>query len=77
MNSIKNKIAAIIMSVLMITVIGGAVAMAAHAQTAGSIDVPTIAFCNVAPNPCGVGQTVTVDFWLAVPLFDSEQMLWA
>ena len=73
MNSIKNKIAAIIMSVLMITVIGGAVAMAAHAQTAGSIDVPTIAFCNVAPNPCGVGQTVTVDFWLAVPLFDSER----
>ena len=69
MNSIKNKIAAIVMSVLMITVIGGAVAMA-HGQTAGSIDVPTIAFCNVAPNPCGVGQTVTVDFWLAVPLFD-------
>ena len=29
-------------------------------------------FLKLAPNPCGVGQTVTVDFWLAVPLF-SEQ----
>ena len=71
MNLIKNRIAAILMSILMITVIGGSIAMA-RGQTAGSILVPTIAFCNVAPNPCGVGQTVTVDFWLAVPLFDSE-----
>ena len=71
MKLLKNKIAAIVMSILMITVIGGAITMA-HGQTAGSILVPTIAFCNVAPNPCGVGQTVTVDFWLAVPLFAEQ-----
>ena len=71
MNLMKNKIAAIVMSMLMITVIGGSMALA-HGQTAGSILVPTIAFCNVAPNPCGVGQTVTVDFWLAVPLFAEQ-----
>jgi len=66
-----NKTAAITFSILMIVVMGASM-LAVHAQTAGSITVPTIAFCNVAPNPCGVGQTVTVDFWLAVPLF-SEQ----
>jgi len=71
MKLLKNKIAAIVMSILMITVIGGTITMA-HGQTAGSILVPTISFCNVAPNPCGVGQTVTVDFWLAVPLFAEQ-----
>jgi putative pyrroloquinoline-quinone binding quinoprotein len=71
MKNTKNKIAAIIMSMLMITVISGSIAIA-HGQTAGSILVPTIAFCNVAPNPCGVGQIVTVDFWLAVPLFAEQ-----
>jgi len=71
MNLMRNKIAAIVLSMLMVTVIGGSIAMV-HGQTAGSIDVPTISFCNVAPNPCGVGQTVTVDFWLAVPLFAEQ-----
>jgi outer membrane protein assembly factor BamB len=28
---------------------------------------PTYAFCSVAPNPIGVGQTVNVNFWLALP----------
>ena len=27
-------------------------------------------YINVAPDPVGVGQSVTVDFWLAVPLAD-------
>ncbi len=71
MKLLKNKLAALVMSVLMITVIGGTIVMT-HGQTAGSILVPTIAFCNVAPNPCGVGQTVTVNFWLAVPLFAEQ-----
>ena len=29
--------------------------------------VPTYAFINVAPNPAGVGQTVTLNFWLDIP----------
>jgi len=29
---------------------------------------PTYSFINVSPNPVGVGQEVTVNFWLAVPL---------
>ena len=28
---------------------------------------PTYAFCSVAPNPIGIGQTVNVNFWLALP----------
>ena len=29
--------------------------------------IPTYAFINVAPDPAGLGQTVTVGFWLNVP----------
>ena len=71
MQILKNKIVAITLCMLMVTLIAASTATA-YAQTAGSIIVPTISFCNVAPNPCGVGQTVTVNFWLAVPLFDTE-----
>jgi hypothetical protein len=35
--------------------------------------VPTYAFCNVAPNPIGVGQTVSVNFFLATPMETSER----
>ena len=42
------------------------------ATAAGQITIPTIAFCNVAPDPCGVGQQVTVNFWLAVPIPGAE-----
>ena len=53
---------------LMILAIGATFA----ATAAGQITIPTIAFCNVAPDPCGVGQQVTVNFWLAVPIPGSE-----
>ena len=35
--------------------------------------VSTYAFINVAPNPAGVGQTVTINFFLATPLETSER----
>jgi hypothetical protein len=38
-----------------------------HAQ----VNLPTYAYINVAPNPAGVGQTVTIDFWLGVPILNS------
>ncbi len=40
------------------------------AQTNNTIE--TFSFINVSPNPCSVGQQVTVNFWLAVPIADSE-----
>jgi len=38
-------------------------------------EIPTYAYINVAPNPCGVGQAVTVNFWLAVPQADGEKAI--
>ncbi len=35
---------------------------------------PTYAQINVAPNPIGIGQTVTVNMYLAVPLETSESV---
>ena len=29
--------------------------------------IPTYAFINVAPNPAGIGQTVTIGMWLQIP----------
>ncbi|MGA2681107.1 MAG: PQQ-binding-like beta-propeller repeat protein [Candidatus Bathyarchaeia archaeon] len=67
----KNKIAAIILCMLMVS-LAGALTVSKSAFGQSIVHVPTISFCNVAPNPCGVGQIVTVDFWLAVPIFDTE-----
>lgn len=71
MQKLKNKILAIVISLLMIVSIGGATTTLiqdAHA----AITFPTFGYINVAPNPVGINQAVTVDFWLAVPLQDSE-----
>jgi hypothetical protein len=58
----------------MITVMGASFVLTpnAHAQP---IDIPTYSYVNVSPNPCGIGQTVTVNFWLAVPLVDIEDAI--
>jgi len=55
----------------MIISIGSAIAQLPNTAH-GTINFPTEEFINVAPNPVGVGQSVTVDFWLAVPLQDAE-----
>lgn len=67
----QNKFLKISISMLLIFAMAASMMLIpnVHAQ---NLQVPTISFCNVAPNPCGVGQTVTVDFWLAVPIFDSQ-----
>ena len=70
MQKLSNKTAAIMISVLMIISIGAMITQLPKA--AGAIDLQTYTFINVAPNPCGVGQTVTVDFWTAVPLQTSQ-----
>ena len=60
----KNKITAITIVIFFI------LSMASHATPlakAGNISLPTIAYLNLAPNPAGVGQTVTVGMWLAQP----------
>ena len=65
MKSIKNKIAALTICVFflfsMITMMPNA---KAHSPP---WTIPTYSFINVSPNPCGIGQTATVGFWLAMP----------
>jgi hypothetical protein len=57
---------------LLIISIGAAITKMPDAKAQASNNIQTFAYINVAPDPCGVGQSVTVDFWLAVPLADSE-----
>ncbi|MGZ4850334.1 MAG: outer membrane protein assembly factor BamB family protein [Candidatus Bathyarchaeia archaeon] len=65
-----NKILAIVICMLMIIAIGSLLPLQiGHAQTN---NIQTYAYVNVAPNPCGIGQPVTVNFWLAVPHADQE-----
>ncbi|MGA2524703.1 MAG: hypothetical protein ABSF65_11205, partial [Candidatus Bathyarchaeia archaeon] len=74
MQKLSSKIVAIIVSLLMICSIGGAstsLIQNAHAQ----VNLPTSAYITVDPNPCGVGQTVAVVFWLGVPLLNSAYVV--
>ena len=67
--NLRNKNLAIAISLLMIISMGSAFALqTGNAQAENTIQ--TYAYVNVAPNPCGVGQAVTVNFWLAVPNAD-------
>jgi hypothetical protein len=71
MLKLSSKIVAIVISLLMICSIGGAstsLIQNAHAQVT---NVPQVGYINAQPNPCGVGQAVSIDFWLGVPLLDS------
>jgi hypothetical protein len=38
-----------------------------------NFQIPTYAFINVAPNPIGIGQTATVNFFLATPMETGER----
>ncbi|HUK84692.1 MAG TPA: hypothetical protein VLU95_02410 [Candidatus Acidoferrum sp.] len=70
MQNFGNKTLAIVISVLMIIAMGSLIPLKlAQAQTN---NIQTYAYINVAPNPTGVGQPVTIDFWLAVPNADQE-----
>ena len=70
MNRVNStKIVAILFCALMIIAIGAAIT---PSNALEANEIPTYAFINVAPNPCGVGQAVTVNFWLAVPHADAE-----
>ncbi len=78
MNILKNKKLAISIAILLaISMSASMILMPSIIPTASAhtppYQIPTISFINVAPNPIGVGQSVTVDFWLAVPTQSSER----
>ena len=64
MNIVKNKSLAIAISILFIFSMTASVMLIpnANAQTAA---IKTYAYINVAPNPVGIGQQVSIDMWLS------------
>jgi hypothetical protein len=69
----KFKIATIVLSMLMIISIGFSITQPNASAHIPAYQIPTLSFINVAPDPIGIGQQVTVDFWLAVPTQTSER----
>ena len=71
MKTLKNKIFAITISIFFILSMTASMTLIpnANAQTLapGKIDIQTYAFIHCGPDPVGVGQTLTVGFWLNIP----------
>ena len=68
MQMIKGKAMAILIA-LFLTMSMGASTIVVPTAIAHSppLNIQLFAFCNVAPNPVGVGQSVNVGFWLNEP----------
>jgi outer membrane protein assembly factor BamB len=62
---LKNKIAAITISIFFILAASATLTQHAGAQAQdANPTVTTMAFLSVAPNPVGIGQSVQVEFWV-------------
>ena len=78
MKTLKNKTLTLLIAAFLMISMTASLALvpvkgqfAEIAPPAGST-VPSYAFLNIAPNPAGIGQTVTLDMFLASPLLTSE-----
>jgi hypothetical protein len=61
----RNKTTATMIALFLVLTIAATMITCANAQElTGTFS--TYAFINVAPNPCGVGQTAVVQFWLSI-----------
>ena len=67
----KNRIGTIVIAIFLTISMSASMMLIpnANAQTLapGKISIPTYAFITVNPNPAGIGQSVTVDFWIDLP----------
>ena len=67
MQKIKAKTMAIMIVAILTISIGATMILPdANAHTP-AWQIPTYAYCNVAPNPAGLGQTVTIGMWIQIP----------
>lgn len=64
MQNIKSRTIAILTSAILIVLMSSTSFLIPNAIAATS--VPTFAFLNVAPNPVGIGQSVTIGMWLGM-----------
>lgn len=68
MNILKNKIAAITICAFFLLSIAASTTIIQNASAhTPPLPIQLFAFCNVGPNPIGVGQSMTVNFWLNLP----------
>jgi hypothetical protein len=76
MKTLKNKIAAITISIFFILSMTASLTLIpnANAQTLapGKIDIQTYAYVAANPGPAGVGQTINIGFWLDIPPLDAN-----
>ena len=73
MKLLGNKIAVAIAIFLMLSMSASTALVSAAVYYPAGTHVASYAQINVAPNPVGIGQTVTVNMYLAVPLETSER----
>ena len=65
MKTLKNKIAAITISVFFILSMTASITLIPNASAhTPPLQVPTWAYISVQPNPIGIGQAAYVNFWL-------------
>src|SRR5665647_284464 len=73
MQNLKGKTMAILIAAILTVSIGASTTIL---QTASAHSPPwiitTYAYISVAPDPCGVGQSVDVSFWLDKPTPDTS-----
>ena len=68
MQNLKGKAMAILIAAILTISIGASTSLLPSASAhSPPWNIQLYAFCNVAPNPAGIGQTVTVAFWLNEP----------
>jgi hypothetical protein len=64
----KNKTMAIAIAIFLMLSMAASMILVPNANAhSPPWTIPTYAYINVAPNPAGVGQTVTVGFWIQIP----------
>ena len=68
MQNLKGKSMAILIAAILTISIGASTSLIPSASAhSPPWNIPTYAYCNVAPNPAGLGQAVNVGFWLNEP----------
>jgi hypothetical protein len=70
----KNKAAAIAIAIILTISLAASVLLQGTkgAFPPAGTEIPSYSYINVGPNPIGVGQTVTVNMFHAIPTFTSE-----
>ena len=71
--TLKNRTATILISsLLLISMVASMALTSAQVSPPAGSHITTYPYLNVAPNPAGIGQTVTLNMIMAIPFITSE-----